>query len=54
MSKIVDKKQTETRARAEKAIAATTDIEVLSSDRFAKHPNKHVRQKAQTKIQRVT
>jgi len=48
--KTEEKKKGMTRAKAEKLIARTTDVDMLQSDAFAKHPNKHVRAKAQHKI----
>jgi hypothetical protein len=47
-----DGKKAETRAHAEAAIAKTSDLDLLESARFAKHPNKHVRAKALAKVTR--
>jgi len=46
--------KTETRAQAERAIAATSDMDLLGSARFSKHANKHVRAKATAKLGRLT
>ena len=46
------KKNDFTRAMAERAIAQISDTKELEEDRFAKHPNKHVRAKALKKLSR--
>ena len=46
------KKDDFTRAMAERAIAQTSDTKELEDERFAKHPNKHVRAKALKKLSR--
>ena len=47
------KKDEFTRAMAERAIAQISDTKELEGERFAKHPNKHVRAKALKKISRL-
>jgi len=42
-----------TRAKAERIIARTTDLNVLESDVFLKHKNKHVVAKAKTKLAKL-
>jgi hypothetical protein len=43
-----------TRARAEKMISACTTVEELENEKFTKHANKHVREKAKHKLRRLT
>jgi len=42
-----------TRDKAEKLIAKTTDPNVLTSSRIAKHANKHVKAKAEKKLEKL-
>lgn len=42
-----------TRAKAEQLIANTTDPDVLNSNDIVKHENKHVKEKAAKKLERL-